>query len=162
MYKEKQYNEVSQTNLTYQKANNIVKEYLPKDVNRINHLKFKIEDKFELIHYVYSLLFSKIYNRTHNFETKEKMNSISISNCGKKRSSKKFNLICCVKIQIITIGSLEKWNNQLTTLNESPTMVFKATQEDGEIVVKNSEKRKMLEKKIEENTLKMKKNINKL
>ena len=33
------------------------------------------------------------------------------------------------------------------SLNESPTMVFKATQEDGEIVVKNSEKRKMLEKK---------------
>ena len=114
LYKEKQYNEISQRNLTYQKAYNIVKEYLSEDVNRINHLKFKIEDKFELIHYVYSLLFSKIYNRTHNFETKEKMNSISISNCGKKRSSKKFNLICCVKIQIITIGSLEKWNNQLT------------------------------------------------
>ena len=33
------------------------------------------------------------------------------------------------------------------SLNESPTMVFKVTQEDGEIVVKNSEKRKMLEKK---------------
>ena len=27
LYKEKQYNEVIQTNLTYQKANNIVKEY---------------------------------------------------------------------------------------------------------------------------------------
>ena len=71
-YKEKQYNEVSQTNLTYQKANNIVKEYLSEDVNRINHLKFKIKDKFELIHYVYSLLFSKIYNRTNNFGIKRK------------------------------------------------------------------------------------------
>ena len=66
LYKEKQYNEISQRNLTYEKANNIVKEYLSENVNRINHLKFKIEDKFELIHYVYSLLFSKIYNRTNN------------------------------------------------------------------------------------------------
>ena len=72
LYKEKQYNEVIQTNLTYQKANNIVKEYQSEDVNRINHLKFKIEGKFELIYYVYSLLFSKIYNRTHNFEIKRK------------------------------------------------------------------------------------------
>ena len=43
------------------------------------------------------------------------------------------------------------------TLNESPTMVYTVTQENGEIVVKNSEKRKMLEKKLEENTLKTKK-----
>ena len=53
----------------------------------------------------------------------------------------------------------EKMEQQPTdfSLNESPTMVFKVTQEDGEIVVKNSEKRKMLEKKLEEDTLKMKK-----
>ena len=72
LYKEKQYNEISQTSLTYEKANNIVKEYFPEDVHRINYLKFKIEDKFELIHYVYSLLFSKIYNRTNNFGIKRK------------------------------------------------------------------------------------------
>ena len=62
IYKEKYYNEISQPNLTYQRANNIVKEYLFEDWNRINYLKFKIEEKFELIHYIYSLLFSKIYN----------------------------------------------------------------------------------------------------
>ena len=47
IYKEKYYNEISQPNLTYQRANNIVKEYLFEDWNRINYLKFKIEEKFE-------------------------------------------------------------------------------------------------------------------
>ena len=60
LYKEKQYNEISQTNLTYQKANNIVKEFLFEGSNRINHLKYKILERFDLIHYVYLLLFSKI------------------------------------------------------------------------------------------------------
>ena len=106
LYKEKQCNEISQTNLTYQKANNIVKEYLSEDDNRISHLKFKIEDKFELIHYVYSLLFSKIYDRTNNFGIRRK-NEFDFS----FQNYKKFNLIFSVKIQIITIWSLKKWNN---------------------------------------------------
>ena len=74
IYKEKYQNEISQRNLTYQKANNIVKEYLFEDWNRINYLKFKIEEKFELIHYIYLLLFSKIYNRTISFGIKRKNN----------------------------------------------------------------------------------------
>ena len=66
IYREK-YEEISQPNLTYQRANNIVKEYLMEEPNQINHLKFKIEEKFNLIHHIYSLLFSKIYNRTNTF-----------------------------------------------------------------------------------------------
>ena len=42
--------------------------------NRINLLKFKIEEKFPLIHYIYSMLFSKIYNRTNNFGIQNKNN----------------------------------------------------------------------------------------
>ena len=42
--------------------------------NRVNLLKFKIEEKFPLIHYIYSLLFSKIYNRTNNFGIQNKNN----------------------------------------------------------------------------------------
>ena len=60
IYKAKYYNGISQPNLTYQRANNIVKEYLFEDWNRISYLKFKAEEKFDLIHYIYSLLFSKI------------------------------------------------------------------------------------------------------
>ena len=45
-----------------------------KDRNRINQFKFKIEEKFELIHYIYSLLLSKIYNRTNTFGIQKKNN----------------------------------------------------------------------------------------
>ena len=57
MYKIKNYVVISKPNLTYQKANNIAKKFLKEDVNRINLLKYKIEEKFKLIHYIYSLLF---------------------------------------------------------------------------------------------------------
>ena len=74
VWKHKCFRRSSQRSLTYQKANTIVKEYLMEDRNRINQLKFKIEEKFELIHYFYSLLFSKIYNRTNTFGIQKKNN----------------------------------------------------------------------------------------
>ena len=45
MYKQNNYTEIRKPNLTYQKANNIVKNYVLKESNRINLLKFKIEEK---------------------------------------------------------------------------------------------------------------------
>ena len=72
IYKHKYFTQISQPSLTYQKANTIVKEYLMEDQNRINQLKFKIEEKFELIHCIYSLLFSKIYNRKNTFRIQKK------------------------------------------------------------------------------------------
>ena len=57
MYKIGNYVVISKPNLIYQKANNIAKKFLKEDVNRINLLKYKIEEKFKLIHYIYSLLF---------------------------------------------------------------------------------------------------------
>ena len=66
MYKQDNYTEISKSNLTYQKANNIVKNYIFEDPSRINLLKYKIEERFSLIHYIYSMLFSKIYNKTNN------------------------------------------------------------------------------------------------
>ena len=74
IYKHKYYNQISQLNLTYQKVNTIVKEYLLEDNNRINHLKYKIEEKFQSIHFIYLLLFSKIYNRTNTFGIQKKNN----------------------------------------------------------------------------------------
>ena len=70
--KQENYNIISQPNLTYRKANNIVKAYLFEDWNRINHLKYKIAERFELIHFIYSFLFSKIYNRTNPFGIQRK------------------------------------------------------------------------------------------
>ena len=76
MYKQDNYTEISKPNLTYQKANNIVKNYVLEESNRINLLKFKIEEKFPLIHYIYSMLFK-------NFEFKIKTILISIFKLGK-------------------------------------------------------------------------------
>ena len=91
--KEKHYEEISKINLTYQKANNIVKEYLVENPQRIKQLKCKIEEKFNLIHYIYSSLFSKTYNRTNTFGIKRK------NNFEKERKYKK--TIYLQKIQLI-------------------------------------------------------------
>ena len=74
MYKQENYAVISKLNLTYQKANKIVKNFLLEESNRINILKYKIEEKFPLIHFIYSLLLSKIYNRTNNFGIQKKNN----------------------------------------------------------------------------------------
>ena len=67
MYNQNNYTEISKANLTYQKAKNIVRSCVLEGSNRINLLKFKIKEKFPLIHYTCLMLFSKIYNRTNNF-----------------------------------------------------------------------------------------------
>ena len=74
MYKQDNYTEISKPNLTYQKENNIVKNYIFEESNRINLFKFKIEEKFPLVHYIYLMLFSKIYNRMNNFGIQNKNN----------------------------------------------------------------------------------------
>ena len=70
--KQNSFNIISQPNVTYQKANTIVKAYLFEDGNRINQLKYKTAEKFNLIHYVYWFLYAKIYNRTNHFGIKRK------------------------------------------------------------------------------------------
>ena len=82
MYKIENYVIISKPNLTYQKANDIVKNFLKEDANRINLLKYKVEEKFKLIHYIYSSLFSKIYNRTSHLEFKIKLLLIFIFKLG--------------------------------------------------------------------------------
>ena len=59
------------------------------DRNRINQLKFKIEENFELIHYIYSLLFSKIYNRTNTPGIQKKNNFEFHFNLWKTKKNKK-------------------------------------------------------------------------
>ena len=41
IYKQDNYTEISKPNLTYQKANNIVKNIISEDLNQINLLKLK-------------------------------------------------------------------------------------------------------------------------
>ena len=72
MYSKENYDVICDPKLTYQKANKIVQKFIMKDPNHINLLKYKIEEKFCFIHYVYSLLYPKTYNRTVDFGIQEK------------------------------------------------------------------------------------------
>ena len=90
MLKQKSYNIISQANVTYQKANEIVKNYLLEDGNRINQLKYKMVEKLNLIHYIYSFLFAKIYNRTNNFGIERKNDFDSQFQMRRKEKKQKF------------------------------------------------------------------------
>ena len=74
IYKSENHTVISNPKLTYQKANTIVKNFIEEDANRINLLKFRIEKDFHLNHYIYSSLFSKIYNRINNFRIQKESN----------------------------------------------------------------------------------------
>ena len=58
--------------LTYQKANKVVEKFVLEGPNWLNTLKYEIEGKFYFIHYIYSLLYPKIYNRTNDFGIQKK------------------------------------------------------------------------------------------
>ena len=60
MYKIENYGIISKPNITYQKANELAKNFINEGKTRISYLKYKIEEKFKLIHYIYMLLFSNI------------------------------------------------------------------------------------------------------
>ena len=74
MYKQKNYGAISKPNLTNQKANEFVQNFLLEESNRINILKYKIEEKFPPTHFIYSLLFSKTYNRRKTFGIQKNTN----------------------------------------------------------------------------------------
>ena len=69
---QKQFDIISQPNLTYQKSNKIVLSCLQDNEEKLSHLKYKLIEKFNLIHYVYSILYAKIYNRINHFGIKRK------------------------------------------------------------------------------------------
>ena len=189
MYQQVNYNIISKPNGTYQKVNEIVKQFIFEDPNRINTLKYKIEERFSLIHYVYLMLFSKIYNRTNNFGIQNK-NSFgfdfqtwknrktggAIEKILKKLSSTQANQI---STEILSTAKDPKHyeNREVQNyeqmpinikMNENelarPTMVSVSCSTDENVTQKRAENRKILEKQLSENTIKMTriKNSNKL
>ena len=128
------FNIISETNLTYQKANKIVLDYLSDDYSgeKLSQLQFKIAEKFTLIHYIYSALYAKIYNRINNFGIKRK-NDFDFQ----------FN----------------QWRKERITKIKSPSNYVNRTPNENEQKPTNDKnliKRKMLEEKLEENTKAMK------
>ena len=149
MLKHKSYNVISQPNLTYQKANAIVKNYLLEDGNRINQVKYKMAEKFNLIHYIYSFLYAKIYNRTNIFGIERKNDFDFQFQMWPKEKQQKFfakepaNYVNrnIDKEEEVPIADEDKINDKKNKLNK---------------------KRKMLEEKLEENNQAMKKFKNKI
>ena len=157
LYKEEYYEEISQPNLTYQKANNIVKEYLVQNPQRINQLKFKIEEKFNLIHYIYSSLFSKIYNRTNTFGIKRKNNFDFNFQLWKRKKIQK--TVALAKNPANYENRVVEKNEQQPvniSLDENQT-ILSHMNGIGITLRKQTAKRKLLEQRLEENTGKMKK-----
>ena len=136
---QKQFDIISQTNLTYQKSNKIVLNYLDQnEQHKLAQLKFKLMDKFNLIHYIYSILYAKIYNRINQFGIKRKNDfDYQFQTWRKEKQTK-------------NLGK-EPLNylNRKTHMEEQKPLV--------ERINKNTAKRKMLEEKLEEITKAIKK-----
>ena len=135
LLQQENFNIISQTNLTYQKANKIVLNYLSDDGRneKIAQLKYKIAEKFTLIHYIYSVLYAKIYNRMNHFGIKRKND---------------FDY----EFQIWRKEKISRIKDPVNYVNRKPN-----ENEQQLISQKNTLKRKMLEEKLEENTQAMKK-----
>ena len=135
---------ISQPNLTYQKANNIVKAYLAESKERINTLKYKLAEKSDLIHYISSFLYVKIYNSINPFGIKRKTDFDFHFQMWRKEKLQKF----IAKEPSNFVGrKIEKMDQDPIDVDEK--LSLKAE--------KIKQKRKMLEKKLEENTQAMKK-----
>ena len=134
LLQQEQFNIISQTNLTYQKSNKIVLNYLSNDQGeKLSQLKYKLAEKFNLIHYIYSVLYAKIYNRINHFGIKRK-NDFDYD--------------------------FQMWKKEKISRSKDPVNYVNRKPNENEqkpISEKNFLKRKMLEEKLEENTQAMKK-----
>ena len=177
IYTWKNYDVISSPNLTYQKANEIVTNYFLEDLNKINIAKFKIEEKFQLIHYIYLLLFNKIYSRTNNFGIQKKKNfdfyfatwknRKTNANIGAKISKQQPQSIASqITCEVLLTGKdYMNYQDRAVHKNEQKPIDFKIDNSDWPTMAninenlqkKRAEKRKTLEKQLSEITIKMKK-----
>ena len=139
LLKQENYDIISQTNLTYQNANKVVLDYVKTEEGRLARLKYKLTQKFNLIHYIYSILYAKMYNRINHFDIKRK-NDFDFQ----------FQLWRKEKQQLKFLGK-EPTNYSNRKVEKEEQMPI----QDSSITKKN-QKRKMLEEKLEENTKAMK------
>ena len=139
LLKQENYDIISQTNLTYQNANKVVLDYVKTEEGRLARLKYKLTQKFNLIHYIYSILYAKMYNRINHFDIKRK-----------KDFDFQFQLWRKEKQQLKFLGK-EPTNYLNRKVEKEEQMLI----QDSNITKKN-QKRKMLEEKLEENTKAMK------
>ena len=77
---QKNYLMLSETQVTYQKASDILNEFLEQNqTENFDLLKESLVENINLIRYVYSTLFPEVYNRINIFEIR---NNVSVINYG--------------------------------------------------------------------------------
>lgn len=139
LLKQENFNIISQTNLTYQKANKIVSNYvLNATQEEIAQLKYKIVDKINMIHFIYSILYAKIYNRTNSFGITNKNDFDFQFQVWKKEKIHKMQLAKDVTNYA---------NREVREEEQKPIQITAG---------KNQQKKRMLEEKLEENNRAMK------
>ena len=79
--------ELSKQGLTYQKANNIVLNFIEKDKQNIYLLKLAVKNNLKTIQFCYLALYPKIYARTNSFGIENKANFDFIYNEWKKNKN---------------------------------------------------------------------------
>ena len=57
---------LTQMEITYQKGNSVVKQFLTEHPSELNHLKHCLAEKAKMIQYLYATLFPKYYSRNIN------------------------------------------------------------------------------------------------
>ena len=68
IYKNGNNKKIADPKLTYQKANKFVIDWIQSETFLRNDVVNQIKENFKYIHYIYSLLYPKIYNRINHFE----------------------------------------------------------------------------------------------
>ena len=120
-------------------------------------MKLKILEKFNSIHYIYSSLFSKIYNRTNIFGIKRKNNlDFNFQLWKRKKIQKSATLAknpANYENRVVEKNEQQPVN---ISLDENQT-ILSHTNGIGITLKKQTAKRKILEQKLEENTEKMEK-----
>ena len=120
-------------------------------------MKLKILEKFNSIHYIYSSLFSKIYNRTNIFGIKRKNNlDFNFQLWKRKKIQKSATLAKNPANYENTVVEKNEQQPVNISLDENQT-ILSHTNGIGITLKKQTAKRKILEQKLEENTEKMEK-----
>ena len=58
---------LTQMEITYQKGNSVVKQFLTEHPSELNHLKHCLAENAKIIQYIYATLFPKYYSRNNIF-----------------------------------------------------------------------------------------------
>lgn len=146
IYSNENRNIIAHPKLTYQKANKVVKDFIEQDPNNIKRFPSKIEEHLKIIHYVYSLLYPKIYNRINNFGVQNKNNFDFVFSSWKARkqagwpiSPKIINKLTAPTNQMLVTQMLSKAKNAKGYQNRAEVHKFEQAPINSKLIAETVE-----------------------